>query len=167
MCHICMYLISIVVSQYDASLSSLLDKHAPSKRSYVVEKPMNDWVTDDMLVLKALCRKYESLWRKTRLPVRFHMYSESCMAVKKQLVRVNLGYCTNKSQNVMVIRKRFFKTVDTLLGRNKQTALPKYDSPLPMASVMNNFFIDKIDNILAEFPLLKLTVWGSVGMLLV
>ena len=59
MCHICMYLISIVVSQYDASLSSLLDKHAPSKRSYVVEKPMNDWVTDDMLVLKALCRKYE------------------------------------------------------------------------------------------------------------
>ena len=49
----------------------------------------------------------------------------------------------------MVIRK------NTLLGRNKQTTLPKYDSPLTMASAMNNFFIYKIDNIRAEFPLLE------------
>ena len=53
----------------------------------------------------------------------------------------------------MVIR--IFKIFDTLLGRNKQTTLAKYDSPLTMASVMNNFFIDKNDNIRAEFPLLK------------
>ena len=33
--------------------------------------------------------------------------------------------------------------------------LPKYDSPLTMASVMNIFIIYKIDNILAEFPLLE------------
>ena len=65
------------------SLSSLLDKHAPSKRIYVVDRPMNDWMTYDILVLKALRRKYESLWRKTRLTVHFDMYSESCMAVKK------------------------------------------------------------------------------------
>ena len=55
----------------------------------------------------------------------------------------------------MVIIIFFFKIVDTLQGRNKQTTLPKYDSPLTMASVMNNFFIDKIDNIRAEFPLLE------------
>ena len=69
--------VNIVVRQYDASLSSLLDKHAPSKRIYVVDRPMKDWMTDDILVLKALRRKYESLWRKTRLTVHFDMYSES------------------------------------------------------------------------------------------
>ena len=58
----------------------------------------------------------------------------------------------------MVIRKTLFKIVDTLLGRNKQTTLPKYDSPLTMASVMNNLFIDKIDNIRAEFPLLEVNL---------
>ena len=52
-------------------------------------------------------------------------------------------------------QKKLFKIVDTLLGRNKEATLPKYDSPLTMASVMNNFFIDKIDNIRAEFPLLE------------
>ena len=72
--------VNIIVRQYDASLSSLLDKYAPSKRIYVVDRRMNDWMTDDILVLKALRRKYESLWRKT---VHFDMYSESCMTVKK------------------------------------------------------------------------------------
>ena len=85
--------VNIVVRQYDASLSSLLDKHALSKRIYVVDRPMNDWMTDDILVLIALRRKYESLWCKTCLTVHFDMYSESSMAIKKQLVRVNLLYC--------------------------------------------------------------------------
>ena len=101
--------VNIVVRQYDASLSSLLDKHAPSKRIYVVDRPMNDWMTDDILVLKALRRKYESLWRKTRLTVHFDMYSESSMAVKKQLVRVNLLYCKRKSRTAVVIRRSFSK----------------------------------------------------------
>ena len=34
----------------------LFDKHAPSKRIYVVDRPMNDWMTYDILVLKALRR---------------------------------------------------------------------------------------------------------------
>ena len=38
--------VNLVVRQYDASLSFLLDKHTPSKRIYVVERPMNDWMTD-------------------------------------------------------------------------------------------------------------------------
>ena len=49
--------VNLVVRQYDTSLSSLFDKHALSKRIYVVERPMNDWVTDDILVLKAFRRK--------------------------------------------------------------------------------------------------------------
>ena len=77
--------VNFVVCQYDVSLSSLLDKHAPSKRIYVVERPMNDWMTYGILVLKALCPKYESLWCKTRLTVHFDMYSGSCMAVKINL----------------------------------------------------------------------------------
>ena len=74
--------VNLVVRQYDASLFSLLDKHAPSKRIYVVERPMNDWMTNDILVLKALRRKYESLRRKTRLTVHFDMYPGSCIDVK-------------------------------------------------------------------------------------
>ena len=52
-------------------------------------------------------------------------------------------------------QKKLFKIFDTLLGRNKEATLSKFDSPLTMAFVINNFFIDKMDNIRAEFPLLE------------
>ena len=41
--------VNMDVRQYDVSLSSLLDKHATSKRIYVVDRPLNDWMTDDIL----------------------------------------------------------------------------------------------------------------------
>ena len=46
---------------------------------------MNDWMTNDILVLIGLCRKYESLWRKTGVTVHFDMYSGSCMDRKTTL----------------------------------------------------------------------------------
>ena len=111
---------------------------------------MNDWMTDDILVLKALRRKYESLWRKTRLTVHFDMYSESCMDVKTAISNSKSEILQKKISDCNDDQKKLFKIVDTLLGRNKHTTLPKYDSPLTMASVMNNFLIDKIDNIRAD-----------------
>ena len=106
---------------------------------------MNDWMTDDILVLKALCRKHESLWCKTRLTVHFDMYSESCMAVKKAISKSKSVILQKKISDCTGDQKKLFKIVDTLLGQNKEATLPKYDSPLTMASDMNTFFIDKTD----------------------
>ena len=44
--------VNLVFCQYDASLSSLLDKQAPSKHIFVVDRPMNDWMIDYILVFK-------------------------------------------------------------------------------------------------------------------
>ena len=111
--------VNMVVRQYDTSLSSLLDKHAPSKRIYVVERPMNDWMTDDILVQKALHHNYESLWRKTRLTVHFDMYSERCMDVKTAISNSKFEIWQKKISDCNGDQKKLFKIVDTLLGRNK------------------------------------------------
>ena len=108
-------------------------------------------MTDDILVLKALRRKYESHWRKTRLTVHFDMYSESCMDVKTAISNNKSEILQKKISDCNGNQNFFFKMVETLPGRNKQTTLPKYDSPLTMASVMNNVFMNKIDNIRTEF----------------
>ena len=52
-------------------------------------------------------------------------------------------------------QKKLFKIVDPLLGRNKTTVLPEYSDPATLASTINTFFIDKIDKIRTEFPLLE------------
>ena len=101
--------VNLVVRLYDASLSSPLDKHAPSKCIYVVERPMNDWMTDDILVLKALRRKYESLWRKTHHTVHFDMYSESCMDVKTEISNRKSEILQKKMSDCNGDQKKLFK----------------------------------------------------------
>ena len=107
------------------------------------------------MILNALRRKYESLWRKNRLTVHFDTYSGSCLDVKTAISKSKSEILQKKISDCNGDQKKLFKIVDTLLGRNKQTTLPKYYSPLSMASVINIFFIDKIDNIRAELPLLE------------
>ena len=86
-------------------------------------------------------RKYESLWRKTRLTVHFDMYSESCMDVKTAISNSKSEILQKKISDCNGDQK---KLVDTLLGRNKQTTLPKYDSLLTMASVISNFLLIRL-----------------------
>ena len=43
----------------------------------------------------------------------------------------------------------------TLLRLKKQTVIPEYHDPLSLASRFNQFFVDKIDKICAEFPLVE------------
>ena len=45
-------------------LSELLDKHAKLKNIKVVDRPLNEWMTDNILALKAICRKYDLIWPK-------------------------------------------------------------------------------------------------------
>ena len=66
-------------------MRKLLDKHAPLKTTQVVERPMNHWINDDILSLKIIRHKNESLWRRTRLIIHNDLYMESCMAVNKAI----------------------------------------------------------------------------------
>ena len=74
--------VNVVVTQYDNFLSELLDKHAPLKEIDVVERQLNDWMTDDILALKKIRRKKELIWRKNPITINFDIYIESCKAVK-------------------------------------------------------------------------------------
>ena len=46
---------------------------------------LNEWMTDNILALKAIRRKNEIIWRKTRITINFNIYYDSCMAVKKAI----------------------------------------------------------------------------------
>ena len=63
----------------------MLDRHAPKKNINVVDRPLNEWMTDDILALKAIRRKNELIWRKTRITINFDIYCDSCKAVKKAI----------------------------------------------------------------------------------
>ena len=46
-----------MVEMYERFLPVLLNKHGPLKIVKVVDRPLNEWMTDNILALKAIRRK--------------------------------------------------------------------------------------------------------------
>ena len=147
--------VDIVVSQYNEDLSKLLDKHVPQKKIQIVDRPLNDWMNDDIQALKAIRRKKKDIWRKNPIVINFKIYQDSCTAVKNAIAESKTHVMQEKIAKTKGDQKELFKIVKTLLCLKKQTVLPEYCDPAILASRFNQFFVDKIEHIRAEFPLLE------------
>ena len=109
--------VNVVVTQYDDFLSKLLDKHAPLKEIDVVERQLNDWMTDDILALKKkIRRKKELICRKNPITINFDIYIESCKAVKLAIENGKAELIKKKITDCNGDQKKLFKVIDSLLG---------------------------------------------------
>ena len=118
-----------------------------------MDRPLNEWMTDNILALKAIRRKNELIWRKTRITI--NIYCDSCMAVKKAISIRKAELMEQSVINCEGDKKKLFSLIYSLFGSKKITVLPEYTSSFTLASSINMFFIDKIHNIKMEFPLLE------------
>ena len=66
------------------------------KNTYVVDRPFNKWMIDDILTLKAIRRKNELIWRKTRTTINFDIYYDSCKEAiskrKSEMMEQRVGH---------------------------------------------------------------------------
>ena len=49
--------VDIMIEQHDTYVSDLLDSHPPRKNIHMVDRPLNEWMTDNIFTLKAIRRK--------------------------------------------------------------------------------------------------------------
>ena len=63
-----------LVSCYDETLSSALDRHAPLITKTIIKRPTVPWLTGDIKVAKRQRRKAEKKWRRTKLHSDFLVY---------------------------------------------------------------------------------------------
>ena len=117
--------------------------------------PLNEWMTDDILKLKAIRRKNELIWQKTRTTINFNIYYDSCKAVKKAISKRKSELMDQRVIDCEGDQKKLFSLIYSLLGSKKNTVLPEYTSSFTLAFTINMFFIDKMNTIKMEFPLLE------------
>ena len=133
--------LDIIIEQYDKYLSDLLNKHAPKNNIYVVDRPLNEWITDDILTLKAIRRKNELIWRKTRTTKTFDIYYDSCSkAVKEAISKRKSGLMEQRVIDCVGDQKKLFSLIHSLLGSKKNTVLPEYTSSFTLASTITMFY---------------------------
>ena len=131
------------VDCYNCVLKELLEKHAPLQSRSVAERTPQQWMTDKILEVKRLRRKYENLWRKSKLTVHRLEFRKYCLEVKELITKAKSDFYLNKITDCNGDQKKLFKVVDKLLGREKPTQLPESNSPLALAKVSTSFFYNK------------------------
>ena len=84
-------------TQYHATMVTLLDKHAPLKSCKVTPnaRPVNEWITDEILLSKKKKRQLERLWRRdrtdsnrSRLNAQVHLCDRLKSKAKKTIIQI-------------------------------------------------------------------------------
>lgn len=136
--------------QYHDTLSSLLDKHAPLQSRRLKKRP---GVPHNSKIIQAKKdkRRLERKWRQCKSPYnrsRFRQQINYCnnllRAEKYKLYSDKISASSNDP-------KKLWKEINHILHKSPEPTLPNHDSLSSLVEMFSTYFIDKIDNIRAQF----------------
>ena len=139
--------LSLVIDQFNSTLQSMIDNHAPIIRKSVTLRPYAPWFTDEIKVAKRKRRKLERRWRAHNTEANHLLYTEHSREVN-DLIR-----CAKENQFSSIIesnqgdQKILFKAVNNFLYRKPIVRYPSVGSDMAIAEKFKSFFIDKIRRI--------------------
>lgn len=85
-----------LVSQYDNTLRSLMDKHAPETPCIITLRPHIPWYSDILCSTKRVKRQNERKWKKSGLQIDRQIFQESCNTYRHMLQRAKTNYHSNR-----------------------------------------------------------------------
>lgn len=136
--------IAQLVGQYCDSLSALLDTHAPLKQRVLRLRPQSPWYSAEIVEAKRLRRRYEQMWRKSRLTVHREMFITQRNLVSSLLHKSRCLYFSSKVKETYGNSKALFNTLDEILHKTKNSAYPKHLPVTELPDAFSEFFHDKI-----------------------
>ena len=142
--------VDIVVDNYDAALTSLLDSHAPLKANNVTRRDLQPWMSEEILSVKRDKRKSERTWRKTKLTVHLEIFRALCLKLKTLIYAAKEKCIKKQISNCGGDQRPLFCIVNHLLERGKQIVYPQRTDSFTLTSLFNNCFITKIHDIRKE-----------------
>ena len=136
-----------MVEQYDDTLSSLLESHAPMKKACHAQRPRCEWYSEEIHEAIRRRRLLERLWRSTGLAVHKDMFKAQrnhvnylLNSAKTQYIRDKITECKNP--------KELHATLGHLMGRDIcRTTMADTEK----CEEFSDYFADKILKIQAGF----------------
>ena len=138
-----------VLTNYNSSVTAVLDKYAPLKTRTITLRPSSPWFTDDLQKEKQLkC----SLERKVSsgLPSDRARFREQCNRYYSLIGHAKENYCKEQISAAGNDQKKLFGFIDTLLNGKTETALPLHSSKEELVERFSDFFIKKIKKIWSD-----------------
>ena len=133
-----------LVRQYNVTLRSMLDTHAPLKTRTVTVRPYSPWFTEEIAIEKRKRRALERRWRSTGLNSDYRSFVFQCDVVNSLLRSAKTSYHRDVIESSNHDQRVLFETVDKLLHTKVEARYPSSSSDHTLANSFVNFFCEKI-----------------------
>ena len=139
--------LSELVSCYNNTLSSLLNKHAPLKSKIVSQKPSNPWFTPALHDLKSSCRRLHRIWSSTHSATDLSNLRSATNHYHASILKTKRSYYNSLITSSKSNAKFLWNTINKLLLRHPVKTLPSSENSSELSNTFASFFSDKISNL--------------------
>ena len=136
-----------LVDVYNATIATVLNKHAPILTRVITVRPKKPWHTEDLSRAKRELRCAERRWQKTRLVVHRQIFTTHRNAYHQQLASTKSNHYRTIIHEDANNVKAMYSVTNDLLGRSASPSLPDCRDDATLAEEFHHYFTQKIGNI--------------------
>ena len=137
--------------QFNTTLSSLLDNHAPLKTISCPSKPRKPFITDNIFNEKSKRSKLENISRRSDSHTDKANFLQQAKVVRKLITSSRRNYYLSLISSLTNQPKKLWHALDSLLSRKAPPCLPTTSSMSELAVSFSNFFGEKIVKLCSTF----------------
>ena len=112
------------VSLFTSTLSSILDKHAPSKTVSCSSRPRKPFITPEIISEKKKRSKFETIYRRSKTPANLNNFKTQSRHVSKLITASRRSYYRSLISTCSDQPKKLWSAFDGLLSRKLPPSLP-------------------------------------------
>ena len=134
-----------LVYEYNTTLKSLLDSHAPLKTKTITLRPTVLWYTEELRSEKKKRSALERRWRSSKRECDYSRFKEQCLRVNALITKTKVDYYSGIIQESSNNPRTLFSTVNKLLQKGVPAEYPSGSaSDGDLANKFIDFFGEKI-----------------------
>ena len=136
-----------LVSCYNSTLASALDRHASLITKSIPARPLVPWFNDEIKEARRLRRRAERRWRRSGLEADFLAYKAIKNKTNNLMNEARKVFFTDFVEENCCDQRKLFLATKRLLGSENVVEYPQFDDKIALANKFSDFFIQKIDTI--------------------
>ncbi|XP_046650648.1 uncharacterized protein LOC124341758 [Daphnia pulicaria] len=140
-----------LVEQYNNGLRAVLDLHAPVRTRTVTLRPVNRWMTSEILDTKTKLRHFERCWRSRQLAIDFEIFQTHLLTYSEMLKAARTLFFSTEVRQCRGDMRALYRLVGDLMGSTTKPSLPTRSSDQEVADDLNQFFCSKVSALTSRF----------------
>ena len=137
--------LSDLVTCYNSTLASSLDRHAPLITKTIPARPLVPWFNEDIKEARKQRRKAERRWRRTGLEADLRVYKATKNNTNSLMNEARKVFFKGFIEDNSTDQKKLFSATKRLLGRENEIEYPKFNDRAVLADKFSDYFVQKID----------------------